>query len=266
MEHAGGLGLSSYSSHSFVGSCAFSAPYLVGGSAADGYVSEETRLYERAFLTMLSSNGSLFWFGEDCLDIACTDDMTIPQTLDKLEYTRSQAPPPSKKHNMPRRISNIHIFEELINVSEADELVFGGDCVGKDPKTIKKKLSLNNNDFVVSPSRDGCTLTASLKTVRASTKIMSDKQTQHNSVTSGVLGDNKREENNALAIVAVRVLVGSMPDSMPREIIIMGSGRAIKLKNNVKRWYDFPLSDEEILLGIRNGFGECLFYNIVLYI
>ena len=238
-----GLGLTS--SYSFVGSCTFSAPYLVGGSANDGYISSKTQVYERAFLALLTSNGSLCIFGEDCDTGVCP-----PFSLDNVTFATSglryglncQGLSRSMKHAPLHRKPNIYIFEELINVSEMDELVLGGDAVGKDPpNSAKKKLSLNNNDFLISPSRDGCTLTASLC---------------NNLLPSGANEGSKQVANTALAIVAVRVLVGSMPDLLPREIVIMGSGRVIKLKKNVKRWYDFPLTDEEILLAIRNGFGK----------
>jgi len=240
LENSGGLELSNYGSYHFVGTSVFSTPYLINSTA--GYVSDETRLFERAFLAVLSSAGSILIFGEDCNIVQ--DQSTITQT----QLHSSQLPNFSKSLQLTenvasRRRSNIHIFEELINVSEVDELIFGGDCVGKDPKAAKKNLSLNNNDFLVSPSRDGGTLTASLSTL-ASYDSTNDKQ---DTCVSGVT------QNNSLAIVAVRVLVGSMPESIPREIMVMGSGRSLKLKKKVKRWYDFLLSDEEILLAIRNG-------------
>ena len=132
---------------------------------------------------------------------------------------------PHSSHQQPVEIG---FFEKLINISQL--VVYGGDFVSKDPMTVKKKLSLNNVDHVICPARDGCTLTASI-----SCKSLTEKKSQ-------------------VAIVAVRVLVGSMPDLIPREIIVMGSGRSIKLKKNLKRWYDCPLTDEEILLATRNGF------------
>ena len=89
-------------------------------------------------------------------------------------------------------------YRRTVNASELDALTFGGDCAGKDPKAIKKKLSLNNTDYVICPSRDGCTLTACLQVSDESSKFI-----------------------RSLAIVAVRVLVGSMPDMIPKEIIIM---------------------------------------------
>ncbi len=243
IESSGGLGLSSYNSYRFVGTSVFSTPYLIDSN--DGYVSDETRLYERGFLSVLSSSGSLLIFGEDCSIVQeqsvitrGSSDLsplsTYPQLLQPTENVAS------------RRRSNIHIFEELINVSEVDELVFGGDCVDKDPKAAKKNLSLNNNDFLVIPSRDGGTLTASLATVESC-------KSNHGKQAACV---SEVTQNKSLSIVAVRILVGSMAESIPREIVVMGSGRSIKLKKNVKRWYDFLLSDEEILLAIRNGLGK----------
>lgn len=243
LENAGGLGLSSYGSYHFIGTSVFSTPYLINSNA--GYVSDDTRLFEKAFLAVLSSAGSLLIFGEDCNVVQ--DQSTITQTqLHSSQLTNFSKSLQPAENVASRCRSNIHIFEELINVSEVDELIFGGDCVGKDPKAAKKNLSLNNNDFLVSPSRDGGTLTASLSTV-AYCDSTNDKQ---DTCVSGVT------QNNSLAIVAVRVLVGSMPESIPREIIVMGSGRSLKLKKKVKRWYDFLLSDEEILLAIRNGLGK----------
>jgi hypothetical protein len=134
-------------------------------------------------------------------------------------------------HSSHQQTVDIGFFEKLINISQ--HVVYGGDFVSKDPKTTKKKLSLNSTDYVICPARDGCTLTAS--------------------ISSKTLAERKSQAED-LAIVAVRVLVGAMPDLIPRELIIMGSGRSIKLKKNMKRWYDCPLTDEEILLATRNGF------------
>lgn len=205
-------GLGSYSSSGFVGSSTFSAPYLIGGGSSQGTVDSETEVYERAYLTMLSSNGSILWFGEDC------DRFSSPPAAESLEVATS---------------NDIYMFEDpsIINISEDDRLIFGGDCTGKDNTAAKQKLSLSNSEFITSPNRDGCTLTARLST--SSTKSMNASD---------------------LAIVAIRVLVGSMPELIPREISVVGSGRAIKTKRNTKRWYDFVLTDEEILLVVRNGF------------
>jgi hypothetical protein len=207
-------GLGIMSSYSFVGSCAHSCPFLVGGRSADGYVDCQTKVKERACLTLLTSTGSILTFGEDYA------------TATGISLIRSQW------GSSIQRCPDIHIFERLINVSEIDELVLGGDCVGQDSKAAKRKLSLNSTEYLVCPSRDGCTLTAGLQPKAG------------------------QAENKDLAIVAVRVLVGTMPDQIPSEVAIIGSGRSMKLKRNMKRWYDFPLTDEEILLVARNGFGK----------
>lgn len=200
-------GLGFISSYSFVGSCAFSCPCLVGSGTED-LIDHRSQVHERSYLTLLSSSGSILWFGDDC---------DLPPVGDRKSTALSC---------VNRQASAIGVFEQLINASEVDGLIFGGDFARKDPKAIMKKLSLNNADCVVCPAREGCTLTAALR-----------------------LGDE-----SSLAIVAVRVLVGSMPDRVPREIIVMGSGRSVKLLKNMKRWYDFHLSEEEILLALRNGF------------
>lgn len=201
------VGLGSFSSNSFVGSCTFSAPYQIRNS----------EVCERAFLTMLSCNGSILWFGEEC------------DGSDQKQVNTAAA----------GTATDLFMFEEpsILNVTEEDGLIFAGDCAGgKDFKTTKKKLSLNNNEFLSGSSRDGCTLTARLE---SNTTIKSGSSTI---------------DTSNLAIAAIRVLVGSMPDLIPREISIMGSGRTIKTKRNMKRWYDFVLTDEEILLAVRNGF------------
>ncbi|KAL9190922.1 hypothetical protein ACHAXT_000628 [Thalassiosira profunda] len=189
-------GLGFISSYSFVGSATFSLPYFVGGTSLQGSINDETQTVERAYLTLMSSSGSLLWFAEDCDS-----------------YTPHIAGTVSKP---------LMFFEKVMNVTSTCD--FGGDFVSKDPNAAKRKLSLNNTDYVMSPSRDGGTLTATLQS----------------------------QGDDALAIVAVRVLVGSMPEMIPRELAIMG--RSVKLKKNVKRWYDFPLTDEETLLAMRNGF------------
>jgi hypothetical protein len=201
-------GLGFISNYSFVGSCTFSCPYLVGLNGTEDLINLQSQVHERSYLTLLSSSGSILWFGEDC-----GPPPAVGGTCQMTSSSNSQ-------------VSAIGVFEQLINASEPEGLIFGGDFVGKESKTIAKKLSLNSTDCVVCPAREGCTLTAALRLTNES----------------------------SLAIVAVRVLVGSMPDLVPREIIVMGSGRSIKLIENMKRWYDFHLTDEEILLALRSGF------------
>ena len=65
--------------------------------------------------------------------------------------------------------------------------------------------------------------------------------------------DESNRNDKALAIVAIRLFIGSTTtDYLPREVTVMG--RPLKLAQGVKRWYDMPLTDEEIMLSIRSGF------------
>ena len=200
-------GLGFLSSYSFVGACAYSMPTATIGTS--GRIQDKTQMAERAYLGLLSSNGSLLTFGEDGRG-----------------STRSAYPHVKKRED-------IFCFEDLANVGDMDSLVLGGDAVGKNPAEAKRKLSLNNtNEYLISPSYNGCTITAGFR---------------HLSVPEA-----KKGETDGLAISAVRVLVGSVAELIPREISLMG--RSIKPKKNQKRWYDFVLTDEEILIAMRNGF------------
>ena len=223
-------GLGFISTYSFVGSCTFSCPYLLGSN--EGLTNDDSQVHERACLTLLSSSGSLLWFGEDYEHPQGAKTQRLPRAaiqsqnpkigfFESLSELINVCMTSGLLSAQPRLIAAISSYREYlrtVNASELDALTFGGDCAGKDPKAIKKKLSLNNTDYVICPSRDGCTLTACLQVSNESSKFI-----------------------RSLAIVAVRVLVGSMPDMIPKEIIIMGSGRSIKLKKNVKRWYDVSL-------------------------
>ena len=90
-------GLGFISSYNFVGSCTFSCPYIGEGNAAEGSINE------RAFLTLLSSLGSLLIFGEECGH----------------QYSSTHLMPHSAHH----QAADIGIFEKLINISELVEEV-----------------------------------------------------------------------------------------------------------------------------------------------
>lgn len=227
-----GLGLSLNTC--FEGIAAFSAPVIQDASNSNSF-------YERTYLAALTSNGSILVYGED-LTIQGGDD---PFRLSHTEVFNIA----SNHSGVATHISSssigdnnvgqpkfpLTIFETLENFSQSQELVLGGDGVGNDPDTVKKKLSIHNGDFFLSPSRDGCTLTVALQ------------QSKSLKPTSVPAAENFR------AIVAVRLLLGSTTtDYLPRQVSVMG--RTIKLSQGVKRWYDLPLTNEEIMLGIRSGF------------
>jgi hypothetical protein len=58
---------------------------------------------------------------------------------------------------------------------------------------------------------------------------------------------------NELVIVTLRLLVGTtMTEFIPKYVSV--EGRRVWLRPEVKKWYDLPLTAEEIALGLRNGF------------
>ena len=227
-----GLGLSLNTC--FEGIAAFSAPVIRDASNSNSF-------YERAYLAALTSNGSILVYGED---------LTTQGGEDPFRQNHTEVFNIASNHSgVATHISSssigdnnvgqpkfpLTIFETLENFSHSQELVFGGDGVGKDPDTVKKKLSIHNGDFFLSPSRDGCTLTVALQ--------------QSKSIKPSSLPTAE----NFRTIVAVRLLLGSTTtDYLPRQVSVMG--RIIKLSQGVKRWYDLPLTNEEIMLGIRSGF------------
>ena len=100
-------GLGFLSSYSFVGACAYSMPTATIGT--NGRIQDKTQMAERAYLGLLSSNGSLLTFGEDGRG-----------------STRSA-------YSQVKKRDDIFLFEELTNVGDFDSLVLGGDAVGKNP-------------------------------------------------------------------------------------------------------------------------------------
>jgi E3 ubiquitin-protein ligase UBR4 len=110
------------------------------------------------------------------------------------------------------------------------------------------------------PSRDGCTIT--LKLQRAydhlgTTSPSFDKNEE--SASHDILGKEQCFPvlcdlmQHELVLVALRLLVGSTTtEFIPKYVSI--EGRRVWLRPNVKKWYDLPLTADEIALGLRNGF------------
>jgi hypothetical protein len=91
---------------------------------------------------------------------------------------------------------------------------------------LKSRLSRDSSLSLTCP-REGCCLSFSIKPSIASTTVKN------------------------LVISAIRVLIGSAPDSMPSKLWVQG--RKIEVTPHVKRWYNIPLTVEEIALGVRGG-------------
>ncbi|CAB9508930.1 Auxin transport protein BIG [Seminavis robusta] len=232
-----GLGLSLYSS--FEGLCAFSMPYRVE-DAANPDAEDGSRFAERAFLCAVTSNGCMLLYGEEV-------GMSLSNTDGKDEKPAKESPPKGKDGIMPfvrdRSILSTHpitIFERLKNLSEdGDEIVYGGDGLGSDSKELKRKLSRDNSVFLMSPRREGFTLTVTFKTAENSESSSSSEQ-------------SKATKQNDLAFAAVRFQVGSTSsDCIPKKVFVQG--RPVEVQSAMKKWYSVSLSDEEVALTARTG-------------
>ena len=94
-------GLGFISNYSFVGSCTFSCPHLMGSN--EGLTDDESQVHERACLTLLSSSGSLLWFGED--------------------YEHPQGAKTQRSNATQSQIGFFESLSELINVCMASGLL-----------------------------------------------------------------------------------------------------------------------------------------------
>lgn len=117
----------------------------------------------------------------------------------------------------------------LFDLSLYPSLIFLNLLACSDPDDLKARLLRDSGSSLICPTREGCTLTISLR-------------------------NNPLFEPDAknLAIVAVRVLVGSTSNYIPSKLYVQG--RPVDLTPRVKKWYCLPLTNEEIALAMRNGF------------
>lgn len=235
-----GLGLSL--SSSFEGLSAFSAPDIPDN------ISSEYVDIERSFLCAVTSNGGLLVFGDNLKggDVAEETDTASLRlgTVHRQPISDSVLSRPGATGAVvvPPRFP-LTIFEHLENVSESDELVFGGDGVGSDRRDAKSRLSQKSSLCLMCPSREGCTITISLERKRKAEERGSGSK--HIALPSSF--DKEK------VIIAIRLLVGSTTtEFIPKFVSV--EGRRVELKPQVKRWYDLPLTPQEIAFSLRNGF------------
>jgi hypothetical protein len=113
-----------------------------------------------------------------------------------------------------------------------------------DSDGIKAKLSPKNSLYLMSPSRDGCTISVSLIDHVDVSKLAVDEMDS----PVAKKGENRFEE---LVVVALRILVGSTTtDCVPSKLFIQGRPVAISRE---KRWHDLPLTLEEVIVAVRSG-------------
>lgn len=118
-------------------------------------------------------------------------------------------------------------------------------CCDSDADDLKSRLSRDSGSSLVCPSREGCTITVRLRQ-HTSTEVTSKPQACRSP------GDSKSGDSDDLVIAAIRVLVGGSSNYIPSKIYIQG--RPIIITPRLKKWYCLPLTNEEIALGVRNGF------------
>lgn len=212
---------------SFDGLAAFTAPIV----HVDACVENRYMTGERSFLCALSSEGSLHIFGDNVIDMMPTcvgpDDFVIP--LSPLKLVNISEIQSSPITNFP-----LTIFEQLTNVSDSERLLFAGDGLLY-PKELKRLLSRDSSASFVCPRREGCCVTISLSQDTGNA-------TQSKKVTTST---------QDLVVSAIRVLVGSNPEHMPSKISVQG--RSIDISPRLKRWYNIPLTEEEVARGVRSG-------------
>ena len=252
------------------GMAAFITPYLA--QSDDGMVTRESVFRERIILTSIASNGAFMVYGEfsDLNKDSTTENNCDLAQSQKRRRAFSDSVLTNKNERIPTKSTNLikdaktknklpefplTIFEHLLNLSEKSEIVYGGDAV-TDPEVTKRRLSMNSGEFVISPNKDGCTLTVSLFDQQNPNKNDSFRLSSLESRLTSVNEKMYRKENSVdvkeIAIVAIRILLGSTTvDYLPKELAVMG--RQIKLTPRMKRWYDIPLTDEEMMLAVRSG-------------
>jgi len=219
------LGLG-FNHDAFEGLAAFTAPVVQTNATNDRYMTGE-----RAFLCALTSEGNLQIFGDDVVDMMHTSvssngyvALSNPTELVSISDIQST----------PIRKFPLTIFEQLTNISESDNLMYAGEGLALDSKEVKTRLARDSSSSLVCPQREGCCLTISL-----SEKI------------DMPLRSKPTENPTELVISAIRVLVGSNCDYMPSKISVQG--RSIDITPRLKRWYNIPLTEEEIARGVRTG-------------
>ena len=201
---------------SFEGLAAFSAPLIQSDSG--------TKMAgERTFLCGVNSKGNMLVLGDEEVGFLPLDKdgkgnvLALPM---KLKSITTENP---GSEDFP-----LTMFERLTNVSENDSLVFlGVERLGVSSEELKSMLSRDSSTSYTCP-HEGCCFSISLRTSKNGLKDQ--------------------------VISAVRILVGSSPESTPSKFFVQG--RKIEVLPNLKRWYNVPLTEIEILVGIRAGHVE----------
>jgi len=282
------LGLSHRFNLSYEGFTAFSRPCLIGDRSKLGFMGIHGQFIERVFLCSLFSNGSLLIFAESLpahsnipkrevmIDSIFQASIKSPRQ-DYLKKRRAMSDSALSMNNInlfrqvDKKVAKcsseysaglqptfpLTIFENLINVSERDEIEFRSYGIRiENPEDIKRKLSITSGEFIESIGNEGYTINVQLKSnannvsEKKQSTIRTDPKSRPVLSTQNINTDKSLKSK--MAIVAMRILLGqTSKDLLPREVIVFG--RSIKIFKNTKRWYDIPLTEEEIMIGVRSG-------------
>jgi hypothetical protein len=105
-------------------------------------------------------------------------------------------------------------------------------------------LSRENDMYLTSPRRDGCTLLISL--------IQETKSSSFPAIDFPA-GSVPPAKSGRHVLAALRVLLGSTStDRIPKYLYI--EGRRVEVAPGIKKWYSIQLTAEEIAISLRNGF------------
>lgn len=243
---------------SYEGICAFSGPYVSG--TENGFTSVDGKVVERGYIVLFTSNGSLLMFGEEpdekspvcgISNLDCERDNLHNREVSQTEHNSN---PSSISVCNSQPIFPVTIFEDLINISERDDLQFIVEGVDHGPKLGKRRLNMNEH---VKSKAEGYTLILSF----TSSGLELEQENEIDDIHRVGNIENSSVDNNVpsfLVIAGIRILLGSSkPECMPRKVVILG--RPVQFTQGMKRWYDIPFTDEEILIGARTGFISVCF-------
>lgn len=219
------LGLGIYPNTSFEGLAAFSTPILDTESLSS--LRCEYLSGERAHLCALTSEGTILIFGEESTDVVPINTHKDSGLASRCSPVKLVLLPVSSNAAIKKPEFPLTLFERLKNVSESNEVDIDGDDLAIDSSDLRSKLSRDSTASIACTRRAGCFL-----------RIRMVPKSQVN-----------------LAIAAVRILVGSTLDAIPGKVFVQG--RPIEITPRVKRWYNVPLTNEEIAMGLRIGFVAC---------
>lgn len=199
----------------------FSVPVMIHGND-DGKFGKHGTMIERTVVALLNSNGSLQLFGEQIQEEDPIRDVVL-------------------KPCFP-----LEIFETL-DLLNLDEIVLSGDVFLSDINSgSKEKLSIDRpSDYIVSASCGG-TVAVSIKQITGNACTEESTQTEGYDRAKQALPN----EGSKKAIVGIRLLLGRCGTDFPCNLTVMG-----RLVRNIcdERWHDIPLTEEEIIIGIRAG-------------